>query len=184
MRSSSDRCLRQPKQIEVILVKSGRQKRRSEFPRCAFFVFADGCGRDRSDSSRLSFPADKATSRSAGGSSVSSTSFHKRPPAAHLSASRCRGTIRRTTAPPSGNTSPTTEIRGREKLTRDEKLNSRGLIISDRNELGGFAYGRVNKQTTRLCRSIAVSDWLLSSCLTSASSRSVRTPVNRDVRLR
>jgi hypothetical protein len=70
------------------------------------------------------------------------------------------------------------------KLKRDEKYNPRRLIILDRNELSGFAYGRANKQTTRPCRLIAVSDWLLSSCLISAFLCSVRIPVNRELRLR
>jgi hypothetical protein len=184
MRSSSARCRLQPKQAANFRFELSRaQKSAAGFP-AALFILTDGCGRSRLKFSRLSFPADKATSRSSGGSSVSSTSLRERPPAAYPSASRCRGTIRRTTTPPSGNTSPTTEIHGTEKLTGHWKHNSPGLIILDRNELGEFVYGCANKQTTRRSRLIAVSVGLLSSCLTAASSRSVRIPVYRDVRLR
>jgi hypothetical protein len=49
-------------------------------------------------------------------------------------------------------------------------------IAMDRNDLGGLDYSRVNKQSTRPWRVSAIPSWLLSSCLISASSRSVRIP--------
>ena len=117
-----------------------------------------------------------------GGSSVSSTSSCKRPPAPPPSASRCRGTIRRTTPPPSGNTSPTTELFGIVRPIRGEKIRQR--ITLDRNDLGGFTYSRANKQSTRPCRLDVIAYWLLSSCLIVCSSRSVRFPAMPGVRLR
>jgi hypothetical protein len=50
-------------------------------------------------------------------------------------------------------------------------------ITLDRNDLGGFSYGRVNKQSTRPGRLGVIPSWLLSSCLIVCSSRSARTPV-------
>jgi hypothetical protein len=122
----------------------------------------------------LVFPSGQGNFPMPGGSSVSSTSSCKRPPAAPPLASRCRGTIRRTTPPPSGNTSPTTELFGTVWPTRGEKIQQR--ITLDRNDLGGIAYGRANKQSTRPGRVVIIPSWLLSSCLIVCSSRSVRTP--------
>jgi hypothetical protein len=51
-------------------------------------LVARRCGRSRSKFSRLSFPADKATSQVSGNPSVFSTSFFDWPPVPHPSASR------------------------------------------------------------------------------------------------
>jgi hypothetical protein len=59
------------------------------------------------------------------------------------------------------------------------------VVALERNDLSGFNYSRANKQMfTGLCGLGIDPSWLLSSCLTSASLRSVRIPANRDVRLR
>jgi len=49
-------------------------------------------------------------------------------------------------------------------------------IALHRNDLGDFCYGRAKMQTARPVRLNVESCWLLSSSLTSASSRSVRIP--------
>src|SRR5882724_6895763 len=71
-------------------------------------------------------PCGRGNFPMAGGSSVFSTSAWQTAPVAQPSASRCRGTIRRTTTPPSGNTSPTTEIFEANQPTRGEEHKSRG----------------------------------------------------------
>jgi hypothetical protein len=65
----------------------------------------------------LPFPTGKATSRYREVRACTQRVFCKRLPAAQPSASRCRETIRRTTPPPSGNTSPTTELLETEQLS-------------------------------------------------------------------
>jgi hypothetical protein len=174
MRSFWVRCRRQLKQATNFRFELSRaQKSAASFP-AALFIFTDGCGRSRLKFSRLSFPADKATSRSAGGSSVSSTSFFETAAcdasfgfALQRNDSSDNYTSFREHFSHNGNCSS-------KKPTHEEKYALRRLLILDRNELSGSSYGRANKQTTRPCRRIAVSD--LSSCLISAFSRSVRIP--------
>src|SRR5260370_618740 len=89
---------------------------------------------------------------------------------------RGRETAGRSTSPPSGDTSPCNETPGGERQATTEEKTSAADSLKDRNDLGRLVYSRANKQSTRPCRHVIDASWLLSSCLTSASSRSVRNP--------
>jgi hypothetical protein len=129
MRTSWGRCPHPSEQTLLFQFQSPRKKSAASFRAAPNLPIAGRRGRSRSKFSRLSFPADKAASLDQEARACSQRAFRKRLPAAHPSASRGRGTARRTTSPPSGNTSPTTKTLGLERLTRGKKYKSRcGLL--------------------------------------------------------
>src|SRR6266850_6330853 len=105
------------------------KKRRSEFPHSAFSTGCRSLRQEPFEILALALPCGQGNFPMPGGSSVSSTSFLQTALAEQPSASRCRGTIRRTTSPPFGNTSPTTELLGIGQPTRGEKQKSRGGLL-------------------------------------------------------
>src|SRR6267142_1939312 len=139
-----------------------------------FLFVAVGCGRSRLKFSRLSFPTDKATSRWREVRACSQRVFCKRRLLRSLRLRVAEGQfigqphlLPRTLLPQRNF--------GNELANPQRETQIPRWIALDRNDLGEFSYGRANKQTARPCRLGIEPSWLLSRCLTSASSRSVRT---------
>jgi len=154
------------------------------FPGAPDESIAGGCGRHRLKFSRLSFPADKATSQVSGSPSVFSTRYFQ---TAACSASFGFVWLRNCTSLNftsfREHFSHNENSRIRAARPRQETPIPRWSAL-DRNGLGGLFYSRANKQSTRPDCLGVIPSWLLSSCLIVCSSRSVRIPVDRDVRLR